>query len=532
MPYSPIRVAQIDLIGLSGYISSVITNSQAVLVYGDQLSISGRKGFAGTIDFTGNTSPSGGINFNRSNYGLSQYGQFRVGSNNYISADPFVAQLYDLTPSAFISLDWNSRNLSGQWSTNTIPTLNGHLVNLGYLNTGNISANPYIVNLTSNQNIVGVKTFQSPLIFSSGATTANLSIFNPAYQDGDTIYETNSGNNVSWSRAQLQNNYTVYLNWTGQQLSGGNWKCDNFSPYLPSHIVNLSYLNNGNITFGGALTFSGANIFKNTNTFSGINLAGGNGITLQSGSSITDDGIFVFGGFSVFDPNTSQFCDASNAYSLNYNTRELSGQWKTNNSPSNAYDIVNFSYINSNFVHLTGIETVNGDKTLLGLTSLSGLNISGGSGIRLNGSLTINQSGAYQSGATLVYDPNKGQFNDFNGVSSINYSSRVLNSGWSGNANISFPPGSGIILTSGTNALIGSGILSAGAATISTNAVKTNSIIFLQRGSAVNTPALGFLVPTGIVAATSFGVRSLSAAGVLNTTDVGNFFWEIKNTTN
>jgi len=535
MPYSPIRIQQLDLPNLSGYIGSVLAGSQAVLIYGDQTGISGRKVFLGTIDFSGNTSISGGINFSRTNYNLNPFGQFEVGALSNISADPYLAQLYDLTNGAYIALDWNSRSLSGQWASNVAPSWTGHLVNLGFLQTGNFGANPYVVNTVSGQTISGVKLFLAPASFQSGLNSDNLSIFSPIYQDGDTIFEINSGNNISWSKGQLQNNASVYLNWTGQQLSGQDWKSDNSNPTIPFHIINYDYLTGGAIIpILGLPTLSANQTFLGQNTFRNIQLIGGTGIDFSGNLYLTQSGSFSsgFNGPNVFDPNTATFKDFSNVSSLNYSARTLSGQWKTNNSPSQSGDLINYSYLTSNYANLTGNQNFYGSNNFSGLTTFSGINISGGSGIQLSGNLNISQSGTINSGASTIYDPNSAQFNDFSGNNSLNYDTRTLSGNWNTSGNLYFPIGSGVGYPTGNNSLIGTGRLITGGATITTSAINANGFIFLQRSLIVNSTGVGQLAPSGIVANSYFSVRSLTTSGTINVNDSGSFYWEISNPSN
>jgi len=505
-----------------------------VLTTTDQ-NISGRKIFLGTIDFTGNSSLAGGINFNRTNYYISQYGQFLVkqgggGMFTLFSAslDPYTAQTFNLTD-ASISMDWSQRALSGQWSCNAIPSWTGHLINLGYLQTGNF-ANSYSVNTSSNQTITGVKTFVNSVNTPSGITATNLSLFNPAYQDGDTIFETNSGNNISWSKGQLQNNSTVYLNWTGQQLSG-NWST-NTIPTLPNHLINLEYVSGGAFipalnlaTLLNNQTFSGANRFIN------LNISGG-AVHLNGNLTITESGSYASGGWNVFDPNSAQFTDFGYANSLNYNNRVLEGQWTIDTPPNYPADIVNLGYISGgSLIPLLNLPTLAANQTFSGTNTFSGINLINGNGITF-ANFIINQSGILYSGSFQLYNPNTAQFRNFGGNNTLNYDTSHLDGNWNMWGNSLYDIGHSVNYTTGNNAVLGTGRLVAGAQTISTTAVTSNALIFLQRSSQVNNTGNGYLVPSGISAGASFLVRSLTSSGTINVFDSGSFYWEIKNTVN
>jgi hypothetical protein len=60
-------------------------------------------------------------------FGLVTSNQIHIGSGQ-LTYGPTGAQL--------ISLDWVNKQLTGNWQTNTLPSLSGHLVNKGYLESG------------------------------------------------------------------------------------------------------------------------------------------------------------------------------------------------------------------------------------------------------------------------------------------------------------------------------------------------------------------------------------------------------------
>lgn len=73
---------------------------------------------------------------------------------------------------------WNDRLLSGNWQTNTVPTLGTHLINRNYLQTGNLFL---VVRQTGDQNISGTKTFINGLtatapIFAQNVLSASTSM--------------------------------------------------------------------------------------------------------------------------------------------------------------------------------------------------------------------------------------------------------------------------------------------------------------------------------------------------------------------
>ncbi len=79
------------------------------------------------------------------------------------------------------SLNWGTKQLSGNWLTDTLPVVSGHLINKGYLDsiTGQITS-PNITNLvhtTGNETINGLKTFTEQVAIVHGHSGASIPQF-------------------------------------------------------------------------------------------------------------------------------------------------------------------------------------------------------------------------------------------------------------------------------------------------------------------------------------------------------------------
>lgn len=246
-----------------------------------------------------------------------------VSGNTNIVLDCLLRTLYDVAGNDSVhfgqrelhaenetpSVGWDSRWLSGDWKTNTNPTISGHIVNKGYLDiiTGQIviasTDLSNVVFVTGLQNIGGKKGFLDLLTVYSGLTITDNSLapilninsqsgtFKLYYPNSSTVFMDNSGVfrsalssiilNVN-SGALYDNSLNVALDWDDRQLSG-QWQ-SNVNPSVSGHIINKGYLDiiTGRLQPSGASasvtnvvyttgdqTVSGVKTFSNT----GINLS-------------------------------------------------------------------------------------------------------------------------------------------------------------------------------------------------------------------------------------------------------------------
>lgn len=90
--------------------------------------------------------------------------------------------------------------------------------------------------------------------------------------------------------------------------------------------------------------------------------------------------------------------------------------------------------------------------------------------------------------------------------------------------------GNKLKIATGSNASIGTATLSSGTVTISTSAVSSSSIIFVNYNTPSGTLGSGLSTPVGsIVNGSSFVIRSLTSAGAVNTSDNSTVNWWIVN---
>lgn len=204
-------------------------------------------------------------------------------------------QLHD--GSEIVTVDWNTKTLSGNWLTNTSPTTANHIINKGYLDniTGQITSPSNVVFTTGTQNIAGTKGFIDLLKIYSGETIYDNSLspivdinsssgtFRLYYPNSAFIFMDNNGvfrsslNNVYLnvnSGTLHDSSLQIALDWDDRQLSG-QWQT-NTNPSSSGHIINKGYLDSAlsslsvsNVVFiTGDQRVSGVKTFSNT----GINL--------------------------------------------------------------------------------------------------------------------------------------------------------------------------------------------------------------------------------------------------------------------
>lgn len=133
MPYSPIKLKQLDSSQIAGFINDVV-GSGFVEIIPNQI-ISGEKSFVGIVK----VSDGSGIKF-LENLFINESGA-------YIKS----GEIYS---------DTQNRFLNGNWKTNTIPSNSGDLINKNYFDSG-ISN---FVSNTGNETISGEKNIQFPTL--------------------------------------------------------------------------------------------------------------------------------------------------------------------------------------------------------------------------------------------------------------------------------------------------------------------------------------------------------------------------------
>ncbi len=219
--------------------------------------------FSTVVFITGDQSLTGVKSFNspiRVNFIQSLVG------NSYI--DVGAGALYDVDE--IQSIDWQNRNLAGNWATDTNPSSANHLITLSYFNAHNSGAASItnVVHQTGAENISGVKTFFSPITaYSIGSgnrainfpqsTIFDASNISSVNWGGRTLVDVGNRDSLIWDSRQLLHsgglisanwqNRTLYdtgeiesVLWAARTLSG-NWSTDTI-PTISSHIVNKNYL--------------------------------------------------------------------------------------------------------------------------------------------------------------------------------------------------------------------------------------------------------------------------------------------------
>jgi len=144
------------------------------------------------------------------------------------------------TQSNYVSLDYNNRQLSGDWLTDTIPRSGQHLVNLDYLSgTSGAILNNRVVRTTGTQLVSGDKKFIND-IYCSGAIWGSqggslISIYPPL---GDLSISGNTS--LNWNTRLAKNRaQATTLDYENRQLSG-NW-LTNTVPTASGHVLNKGY---------------------------------------------------------------------------------------------------------------------------------------------------------------------------------------------------------------------------------------------------------------------------------------------------
>lgn len=146
---------------------------------------------------------------------------------------------------ASTALNWQNKQLSGDWTINSLPSNSGHLVNKGYLDLKTGSILDTAVRTTGNQLIYGSKIFTGSVILQSimddyfGSTVLRADL-RSLYSNGDV--------SIDWANKYLYESVDgdITLNWNLQQLSG-NWST-NTMPVNSGHLINKGFLTGKFIT--------------------------------------------------------------------------------------------------------------------------------------------------------------------------------------------------------------------------------------------------------------------------------------------
>lgn len=209
---------------------------------------------------------------------LNWNARYLYDTGNLLSVDWGNRNLYDINGN--ITQDYSNLILSGNWTTNTAPTNNNSLINLGYLLgvSGVLQNSSDIVRITGFQSINSRKKFSGLLefdilsgkfIYASGETGKSIDLNNKFLINNNQII-------VNWNANQLSDNTNqISVDWQNKILSG-NWNT-NTIPISNNNLINLNFLN----------TTSGIIIAQNTSFATIINLqiTGSNLYNLTTGLS-------------------------------------------------------------------------------------------------------------------------------------------------------------------------------------------------------------------------------------------------------
>lgn len=212
-----------------------------------------------------------------------------------------------LDTSENVSASWGSRQLSGNWLTNTTPTSSGHIINKGYLDsiTGSLGGGvgSDVVRTTGNQSITGSKTFQSAATFNNDVGIYGKLI---ATDQSDTssldthvraLYNDIAQETLNWNDGVVKNfDGAVTIDWRSSDLK--------------SRFA---------LSSGSVLNWEANNLFDNSGNYS----ADWNLRQLYGSAGYTD-------------------------INVDWESRQLSGNWATNTNPTQSGHLANKSYVDSN----------------------------------------------------------------------------------------------------------------------------------------------------------------------------------------
>jgi len=273
--------------------------------------------------------------------------QFFTRYNGSLSIDWGTRRLAD--NSSTTTLDWGNRYLYGQWQITGTPTLAGDIINKAYLDSRLASASySGFVRTTGNQTISGNKSFvgvfsvNGEIHLSRSVGSSILSIFNDG---GLYIYDEAGVQSFNGERNLYDEAGEIALKWSDKMLYG-NWSIDG-TPSSPNHLINKAFfdsrtgliLNSTVVRTTGAQTIIGAKTFSaiatdrlNLGIFSYFNQSGD---LRNSGNSL------------LMSPTNYALYGAAETLTLNWNNRQLSGNWSTNTSPTLDSHILNKGYLDT-----------------------------------------------------------------------------------------------------------------------------------------------------------------------------------------
>ena len=231
-----------------------------------------------------------------------------------------------------------------------------------------------------------------------------------------------TGSTLQTNINNLSNTYATISNvaLTGSTL---NTKIDNLSGYINSSSSNIIFTT-GNQTISGIKTFAENTTFGDTGQGDFLVISGNNFTVYGSGNFTS--GLFV---------NSSPVLTGSSTlYATTVNLASTGSTLQTNINNLSGY--INSS--SSNIVFTTGNQTISGNKTFIGVTTLSGtdggfiggeITLVGGSGAGFGGGINLNGGiGGFGGKGTISV---KGQIN-INRSENINNSTAFYKSGDSG----------------------------------------------------------------------------------------------------
>lgn len=261
-----------------------------------------------------------------------------------------------------VTLDWEQRILSGNWKTNTAPTSSGDIINKNYFDSATGRLQPsgsYVTGVIAGTNITVSNNGSGGFIVNSSAAGGGnvtsvgglTGIIGITGVSNITSYL--SGNNIILSGINTGQFIT-----TGQTGSFGATPLTNvvFTTGAQTILGVKSFTNLMNI-------YSGVTIYNNSlNPIAEVNSQTGSFKIYYPNSSnvfMDNTGIFRSATNSVLiNVNSGALYDNSLAVALDWDDRQLSGQWQTNTLPTISGHIINKGYLDSITGSLGGGSTI------------------------------------------------------------------------------------------------------------------------------------------------------------------------------
>lgn len=324
------------------------------------------------------------------------------GGNNFTSIDWINRKAYTNSALGVVSIDWSNLILSGNWTTNTAPTISNHLINLGYLTTvsgiivnqigGSSSGSQVQVTGSNNLPIANLSGAGSIAVYSTPAfvvisgTAAGGGEINTASNlgFGSGLFSQKVGVDLQFKSLSVDSNFT--LTGSANQL-GLNF----VGSYLP-----LSQT--GQFGSSGNLTATGIALINLINGLSGSLVSTGNGLqsqintissNLQTTGSNLQNNINSLSGYSNNNFATISNLQITGSVLYNYITG-LSGQFNlTGNNLQNSINSLS-GYSNNNFATINNLFNTgsNLSNQIIGLSGA--LNATGSNNYNLINSVSSN----------------------------------------------------------------------------------------------------------------------------------------------